>query len=126
MDNKVENLKREVTALSKEDLQELLNGMARILKEPTDEEKRKREEEQAKAIEQRNQMIQEAATIEKSRHDQVMACARNGHKKQDGTTAIYGQPHSDGKFHPICIVCHATGDEDPALKPFPTPIHMTI
>lgn len=84
--------------LKKSDILEII----RIIKEPDEATKKKQAEEKAR-IEKRNlQMVAVAKAEEASRRAAKTNCS---HKKPRGESAFSGQVHSDGLFHPICVIC---------------------
>lgn len=88
--------------LSFDDLQKLIVMAIKTAKEPDDETKLKNDEEKTRKASNLRQMIENAKITEEN---QKRSQARCGHRKGDGQSTVYGQIHSDGKIHPICVRC---------------------
>ena len=72
---------------------------AQARKEQTQEERNATSREQMLAIEMQAIAMKEANQA---------ACEKTGHVKENGRTAINGQIHNDGYYHPFCIRCFKT------------------
>lgn len=95
--------------LSFEQMQELMATMAKTIvaemKKPTEEELEKKAKEAEDKERRRLAAVQMAETSEKSKKAIQAACGANGHKKENGTSAVSGQVHGDGMVHPVCLKC---------------------
>ena len=60
-----------------------------------------------KAAKQRREIskMQMRAEIEKARGLTLARQAACNHTMPKGENSVFGQVHSDGKYHPICVVC---------------------
>ena len=69
-------------------------------------------QKEADDLVRREESRQQMLTVERERIRQKeareMACEANGHRKENGRTAINGQVHNDGLYHPICFHCFKT------------------
>ena len=95
--------------LSFEQVQELMATMAKTIvaemKKPTEEELEKKAKEAEDRERRRLAAVQMAETSEKSKKAIQAACGANGHRKENGTSAVSGQVHGDGMIHPVCLKC---------------------
>ncbi len=77
-------------------------AMIRELKAPDPEEAEKKADQKKREAEARKQMLEVAQVEEQQKALRESNC---DHKKQNGRTAIFGQAHSDGMYHPVCLHC---------------------
>lgn len=84
---------------------EQLMTLIKEIRKPDDETLRKKEEEEARRQESMRQMIVLANAEIEARENSFANCARTGHKKERGETAIHGQVFSDGNYRGICLHC---------------------
>lgn len=97
--------------MTPEQLQTILEAIVKAAKEPSAEEKEKREKEEAmrkRALEENMKIVKEE--MELRRRTQELC----GHKKENGKSCVGGQIHSDGLIHPLCLRC---GKEFTPVKP---------
>ena len=89
--------------LTAADLANIVARAVREAKEPdlATQEKIAAEKAQRKAA--MDSMMREADEMEKAVSSRQNRCT---HRKPDQSGSVYGQVHSDGKIHPICIICH--------------------
>ena len=74
----------------------------------------KEEEDRARMLANREQNLNiERSRIELQRQREE-ACERTGHVKENGRTAVNGQVHNDGMYHPVCFHCFK---EFPPVRP---------
>lgn len=72
------------------------------LRKPSPEEQEKIDKEKAfkkRAMEQRVEIARQEMAAKAEREN------RCNHKKEKGESAVFGQKHSDGMVHPICVRC---------------------
>lgn len=86
---------------------EQLIQFAEALKKPSLEEQARMDADRERQIQNRKQNA-EAARVEIEQ--KALHQSRCNHKMERGENAVFGQAHSDGMFHPICVRC---------LKEFP-------
>lgn len=65
----------------------------------------KEEADAARKAAAREDMIRVVTETEAQKKAIQDACERNNHSKENGRSAISGQVHNDGKFHPLCQRC---------------------
>lgn len=101
-------------------VQELLAAQAdsfkevmRELKAPDPEVAAEKAAERARKDAARQRRVAEIKAEEEGRAALQAMC---GHKKENGHSAINGQIHSDGLYHPICIHCFKAFEP---IKPTP-------
>ena len=74
----------------------------------------KEEQDRARMLANREQNLNiERGRIELQRQREE-ACERTGHVKENGRTAVNGQVHNDGMYHPVCFHCFK---EFPPVRP---------
>lgn len=83
------------------DMDQLI-ALIREMKKPDDETLEKKAKDEARRQEQMRNMIAVAKLDEANRLNFQARCQ---HEKQDKSSTWYGQVHSDGKIHPICVRC---------------------
>lgn len=87
-----------VSSFTVEDVKEIV----RAAREPSEEEKAKQKKE--KELQDRRR--KEAIILAKEEEEAVRKRQANcSHLKESGKTAVMGQVHSDGLYHPLCIKC---------------------
>lgn len=95
-------------------LAESLKEFARELKKPDPEEQERRADAKARKEKTKAMRIIEITAEEDAKRQRKEMCARYGHQKENGKSAIYvGQPFSDGFHHPMC---HRCGWEGPLIR----------
>lgn len=75
------------------------------LRKPTPEEAEKLADAKVRAARARAERIADIEAEAAGKAAGQAACESNGHKKENGRSAIGGQIHNDGLFHPFCIRC---------------------
>jgi hypothetical protein len=91
---------------------EQLVALIREMKKPDDETLAKKAAEEARRQESMAAMLV-VARLEEENHKRAQTNCR--HEKQDKTSTWYGQVHSDGLIHPICVRCQKLA------TPYPPP-----
>lgn len=80
--------------------------LAQLLLEEKEEKLLKSKEEKRRAQESRDQMVLAARDQEALKTQREEACGMNGHKKENGASAIaQGQVYNDGFLKPFCQRC---------------------
>jgi hypothetical protein len=102
---------RELLAAESASADRRMLEMIKEIKKPSPEEQEKMDKE--KALKARAQQ-QRIAIAEKDMRSKAEHEARCSHKKEKGESAVFGQRHSDGMVHPICVRCQ---HEFPPYKP---------
>lgn len=88
--------------LTASDLERLITRVIKASKEPDEETQKNIDKEKADRQKRMEQMLLEARQNEENVLRQQANC---GHKKPDATPTIFGQIHSDGLIHPLCVRC---------------------
>lgn len=87
-------------------MQQFARTLGEELRKPDPEEVAKREAEKARFAERKRIRMVEIGIDEQAKRDQWAACARGGHKKENGQSAVnLGQVHADDCYHPRCYRC---------------------
>lgn len=94
-----------LTALSAQN-RDMVMEFAEKLRQPDEETLERKETEKAHREAARQARLREVKIEEEAKANRVAACAANQHRKENGYTAISGQPITGtGMFQPMCLRC---------------------
>jgi hypothetical protein len=85
--------------------------MVKEIKKPTAEEQEKIDREREFKLRAARQRVEIAHNDMRAKAEHESRC---DHKKEKGESAVFGQRHSDGLVHPLCVRCQ---HEFPPYKP---------
>lgn len=88
--------------LSGADIERIMLAAIKASKEPDEETQQRLAQEKAQRDQSMKNMLAEARQSEEATRNRQTRCS---HRKPDQATAVHGQIHSDGKIHPICVIC---------------------